>query len=134
MAAQAGRELEVHWGGQTAGERIACREKGVALGSEPIDITADDNSGWRTLLANDTAERQVTISISGVTKVDTLRDAWFNGNLTNSVDILYDDGGLISGTFHLSSYTDNGAYQDAVTFEAELRSSGTVTYTPATGA
>jgi hypothetical protein len=43
--------------------------------------------------------------------------------------ITYPDGGVLSGTFFLASYTDTGAYHDATTFQAELQSSGPVSYT-----
>ena len=61
---------------------------------------------------------------------DKLKDDWFNGDRMQTATITYPDGGVLSGTFFLASYTDTGAYNDATTFQAELQSSGPVSYTP----
>ena len=37
----------------------------------------------------------------------------------------------MQGTFYLASYSETGTYNEATVFEAELQSSGVVTYTPA---
>lgn len=132
MAAEAGRDLDMYWKGSTSGTRIACREKGLTLNGEPIDITADDNSGWRTLLASP-AQRNVGITLSGVAKDDTLRDDWFNDpTLQQDVDFIYEDGSQLSGTFQLVNYNETAAYNDAIMFDAELQSTGAITYTSAT--
>lgn len=130
MAASVGRSITFTWGNDSPPEEIpGVREKSAALNGEPIDITADDSSGWRELLSV-AAQDQVDISLSGVTKNDALKQDWFGGTRTQVATITYEDGGVLTGTFFLVSYTDTGAYNDAVTFEAELQSSGTVTYTP----
>lgn len=131
MAAEAGRDLDMYWGGQTSGTRIACREKSISSNGEPIDITADDNAGWRTLLSTP-AQKQVNLSLSGVTKLDTLRDDWHNGTIQQDVDLVYNDGSILSGTFHLVNYNETAAHNDAIMFDAELQSTGALTYTSAT--
>lgn len=51
MTASAGRQITVHFGGNSPTDLLAgVREKGVELNGEPIDITSDDDDGWRTLL------------------------------------------------------------------------------------
>jgi len=128
MVARAGRRIKFRWGTPPA-EIPGVREKGVTLNGEAIDVSADDSNGWRELLT-DPAEQQVDISLSGVTKVHTLKVDWFAGSRTKSAEIEYDDGAKISGTFYLSNYTETGVYNDAATFEATLQSSGVVTYAP----
>lgn len=127
MAAFAGRSVAFTWNGSSIS---GIREKGISLAGEPIDITSDEDSGWRSLLTDVPSQNEVGISLSGVVKVDTLRAAWFSGARTKTVTLTYPDGGTLSGTFVLSSYNETGNYKDATTFDATLMSSGTVTYTP----
>ena len=126
-----GRKIKFAWGGATPTNEIpGVREKSIALNGEAIDVTGDDSNGWREVL-EEAAENQVDISISGVTRNDALKQDWFAGTRTKAVTITYPDGAVLAGTFFLATYTDTGPYNDATTFEAELQSSGAVTYTPA---
>jgi TP901-1 family phage major tail protein len=130
MAARIGRKIKFRWGAVAPlAEVPGVREKGVTLNGEAVDVTADENNGWRELLA-DPAENQVEISLSGVTKSHVLKADWFAGTRTKLAEIEYDDGAKIGGTFYLSNYSETGVYNDAATFEATLMSSGVVTYTP----
>lgn len=125
MTANAGRRIELTWGGVAI---PGVREKSVALNGEPIDISSDDSLGWRELLADDPAENQVNISISGVTTSFKMKQDWFNNDRMQPVTITYPDGSTLTGEFYLSTYTDTGPYNDATTFEAELVSSGAVAF------
>jgi predicted secreted protein len=130
-----GRAIAFTWGDDggdpaTPFQIPGVREKGVALNGEPVDVSADDSSGWRELL-DVAAENQVDLSLSGVTREDQLKQDWFGGNRTKAVTITYPDGGVIAGDFYLANYNETGTYNDAVTFDAELQSTGVVTYTPA---
>lgn len=122
-----GRTIEFKWDGATIN---GVREKGISIAGEPVDVTSDENNGWRTLL-EEAGQNQIDISISGVVKVATLRAAWFAGARTKAVTLTYPGGAVLSGTFYLASYNETGPYNDATTFEASLQSSGPVTYTPA---
>lgn len=132
MAASAGRQITVNWGATSPATDLAdgLREKSIELSGEPIDITSDGDDGWRTLLAVP-AENQVNISLSGVTKDDLLKTAWFTGDRTEPCIITFADGSTMQGTFYLANYSETGTYNEATVFEAELQSSGVVTYTPA---
>lgn len=125
MAASAGRNLELKWG---TAEIPGVREKGLSLNGEPINVTSDEDSGRRMLLTV-SAEDEVNVTLSGVTKSNTLKAAWFSNARTETVTITYPNGDVIEGSFFLASYTDNGPYNDATTFDAELRSTGEVTFT-----
>jgi TP901-1 family phage major tail protein len=106
------------------------REKSVAINGEAIDVSADDSSGWRELLA-DPSEQQVDISVSGVAKSNVLKIAAFSNNArVKPITLEYPDGGIISGDFYLATYNETNPYKDAVTFEASLQSSGPVSYVP----
>lgn len=123
-----GRDIVFQWGGNSPGDTIlGVREKGIECSGEAIDVTSDENNGWRTLLS-EAGQNEVTISLSGVTKDNRLKTAWFT-NRTQPVFLTYPDGGVLSGNFYLQSYTDTGPYNDATTFEVELVSTGAVTFT-----
>lgn len=128
MTAHAGRAITLTW---NAVEVAGVRQKGIALNGEAIDVTSDEDDGWRTLLTV-AGQNEVTISLSGVTKSNALITDWFAGTRTRAVVITYPDGGEISGNFFLSAYTDTGPYNDATTFEATLVSTGAVAYDPPT--
>lgn len=111
------------------------RTKSMSLNGEPIDITSDDDAAVRKLM-DEPAELTMEITVSGITKSDTLRvealsttdrvlptEFGFPGSVTN---------GKIAGDFYLASYTETGEYQGAATFEATFQSTGALTYTAAT--
>lgn len=132
MAGRVGRQVRFNFGGESPADEIpGVREKGVEFNGEPIDVTSDENSGVRELLANISAQDEVNVSVSGVTKDTRMKQAWTNNQRTQPVVLEYPDGSRLSGTFFLSSYTETEPYNDASTFEATLMSSGVVTFTPA---
>lgn len=134
MVAQIGRKVILEVGAVGVSPLVAIpgvREKNVACSGEPIDITSDEDTGWRLLL-DEAAQNEVNVSISGVAKDDSLFLEWAAGTRTMSVRMVWPNTGLeMTGTFFLSSYSRNDPYNDAVTFDAELVSSGLVTFTPA---
>jgi len=130
MVAIAGRQVEFRWGDDSPMDEIpGVREKGIELNGEPIDITSDDDNGWRALLSI-AAENQVNISLSGVSKNARLRNDWFAGNRLMPARLTFPDGSVISGSFFLAAFTETATYNAAMAFEATLNSSGTVSFTP----
>lgn len=124
MAGYKGRKVLFTWNGAVI---PGVREKGITLNGEPVDLTSDDDNGWRQLMEdNGPAQKQVDVSLSGVTKSSTLKDNWFAGDQVGEVVITYPDGSSISGTFYLNNYSEGNPYNDAATFEASLQSSGEV--------
>jgi len=129
MAATNGRELKV----KKAGTVLAgVRTKTVAIAGEPIDITSDDDLGYRTMLG-DAGTYSIDLTVEGVTKDDTLRGIILTGGslLLTDITIEYPDGGEIEGDFFLAAVEDSGEYADALTFSASLQSSGPWVYTAA---
>jgi len=129
MAASSGRELLIKKGSSVI---AGVRTKTVTINGEAIDVTTDDDSGYRTLLG-DPATRMIDLSVEGITKDDTLRAIVAGGGsqMLTDITIEYPDGAVIAGDFYLVSVEEAGEYQDAVTFSASLQSSGEYTYTPA---
>lgn len=127
MSAFSGRQLNFEWKGT---DIAGVRTKSVSINGEPIDITSDDDNGWRTLLTDQAAQNQVDLSLSGVTKTSILKRDFFQNLRSGECRFEYPDGSVISGTFLLVTYTETGNYNDATTFEATLQSTGPVVFIP----
>lgn len=126
MAAAKGRELLIKRGTNVI---AGVRTKGVSFNGEPIDVTSDDDGGYRTLLT-DAGTQSIDLSVEGITKDANLRAVVMAGGslmLTN-ITIEYPDGAELSGNFFLTSLEETGTYNEAVTFSASLQSSGEWTY------
>lgn len=121
-----GRKIILTWGGATF---AGVRERSIALNGEPIDVSSDDDDGWRQILS-EAGENTVELSVSGVTTNNNLTTDWFAETRTKAVTITYPDGGVIAGSFFLASLQDTGPYKEATTFEATFQSTGEITYTP----
>ena len=129
MAAAKGRELLVKRGSSVI---AGIRTKGVAFNGEAIDVTTDDDSGYRTML-NDAGTYSVDLSIEGITKDNDLRSVVMAAGslMLTDISIEYPNGDELSGNFFLTSLEESGTYNDAVTFSGSLQSSGTFTFTAA---
>jgi predicted secreted protein len=126
MAAANGRELKIL---KNNNPIAGVRTKTVAIAGEPIDITSDDDLGYRTMLA-EAGTYSIDLTVEGVTKDDTLRSVILTGGtlLLTDISIEYPDGSTITGDFFLASVEDSGEYADALTFSASLQSSGAWVY------
>lgn len=134
MVAAAGRTVEVWWGTPTLVQVGGVREKSISANGEPIEITNDDDEGWRTFLDAATVNG-LEIGLSGVLVNNQLKIDWFAGasavgQRMQALEIRYPDGAVLAGNFYLQDFSDNGAHDDAVLFEATFMSSGAVTFTP----
>jgi predicted secreted protein len=126
MAATNGRELKILKNNVPI---AGVRTKTVAIAGEPIDITSDDDLGYRTMLA-EAGTYSIDLTVEGVTKDDVLRSVILTGGtlLLTDITIEYPDGSNIAGDFFLASVEDSGEYADALTFSASLQSSGAWVY------
>jgi TP901-1 family phage major tail protein len=134
-AAKIGRELLI----KKAGTVLAgVRTKSFSFAGEPVDVTTDDDTGFRTLLA-ESGQEAIDISVEGLTKDLVLRQAALGSGSLMLTDVTLEfpktgtqavSGDTISGNFFLSSLEESGTYNDAMTFSASLQSSGAWTYTP----
>lgn len=126
MAAAKGRTILFSWNG---GAILGLQEKDLELNGALIDITSDENGGWRTLL-DVSAQDEVNLTLSGVTKDRVLKDAWNSGARTAPCVMTDPDGTVLSGMFYLASYKEKASFKDARTFDVTLNSTGAITYTP----
>lgn len=131
MAKSAGRDFAVK---KNSTVIAAVRTKGVTWNGTPIDVTSDDDAPETTYLSDEFANTTLEITVEGLTDDDTLADLAFS---TTDADKHFTDltlekanGDVVSGTFILTSYAENGQYQEATTFTATLVRNGAHTWTP----
>ena len=109
------------------------RSKSVTVGVDNVDVTTDDDLGFRTLLA-EAGQVNLDISFDGVETDGVVRDLILVGGTSQQytdLTLTWPNGDVLSGTFNLGGYEESGTYNDAVTFSSSLQSSGSWTYTPA---
>jgi predicted secreted protein len=102
------------------------RAKSVRFNNDPIDVTYEEEDGFRHFLdVLDT--REVVIGIDGVLSaphVEQLIRPKIEGELID-VEIEFPDESLIAGDAYIQSLQITGEYRNAVTFSASLVISGT---------
>lgn len=125
MPASSGRELVLKRGTTIV---AGVRTKAMAITRAGIDVTSDDDAGFRTMLG-EPGQLELNVSVSGVTKDDVLRADAVNGVVLQAYTLEFEDGSTVTGNFFLATYTETGTYNEAVTFEAEIQSSGEFTFT-----
>lgn len=118
--------------------RIAgINSKSMSIAKEAIDITTDEDNGYRTLLA-EAGTKTLDISFSGVTKDLALRTLIMTEQSQLYPDITLEfppvgsqsAGDVISGNFYFNSMSETGGSSDgAVEFDGSLQSSGEWVYT-----
>lgn len=104
------------------------RTKTITINNEAIDITSDDDSGWRTLLGDDPALRSIDMSVEGITKDAQLIELATTGGsgLISSYELTFAGLGTFTGDFHIGSLELGAAYNEAVTFSCTISSSGPI--------
>ena len=108
------------------------KTKSVTINNEPIDITSDDDNGFRTMLA-DAGTMSVDMSVEGVVKDNQLVVlATGDGDLIKACSIDFPGVGTISGDFFIASLELGAPHNDQATFTASLQSSGAFTFSAAT--
>lgn len=115
---------------------MGINSKSLSLAKEPIDVTTDEDNGFRLLLA-DAGTKTLDISFSGVTKDTILRTLIMTdqSQLLTDITIQYPPygaqaaGDTITGDFYFNGFTENGGGSDgAVEFDGTLQSSGVWTW------
>ena len=130
MAGFNGRDFTFDWNSTTL---VGVRTRGMTVTNDHVDVTTDDDSGWRTLLATP-GLRSVEVSISGITSDEVLLAAIMAASVSGQT--LQADlpsslatPGNVSGTYVVTSFEQSGAHDGAVEWSATFASTGAVTYT-----
>ena len=134
MAAAASRDLLVK---KNSVVLAGINSKSMAVAKEPIDITTDDDNGYRTLL-DVSGTKTLDISFSGVTKDVLLRGLILTEQSQLLTDITLEfpktgaqatTGDVISGSFYFNGLSETGGGSDgAIEFDGTFQSSGEWTY------
>ena len=105
---------------------IGVRTKSVSINNEPIDITSDDDNGFRTLLNEDPAERSIDFTAEGILKDAALINLASAGGsmLISEYEMEIPGIGTFTGDFYFGNLEIGAEYNDAVTFSADIQSSG----------
>jgi len=132
MANTAGREMVVKKNDVAI---ASVRVTGLTWAGTPIDITTADDAGITTYLSGKFASETLEMSVEGLSDDDVFSDLAFGTSSTakHLTDITLErpNGDEVAGTFILTSYSETGNYQEAVTFSATLVRSGIHTWTAA---
>lgn len=130
MSALVGRKVYIRKGSGSPQVLVAAaRTKSLTMNGAPIDISSDDDSGYRTLIETDAATRSLDMSIEGVTKNADFLNQLASGNFVDDYEIEIQGVAIINGSFFLTSCAINAPYNEATTFTAELQSTGSFTVT-----
>ena len=127
------RDITITIGGQTIPGIIT---RDFSLSNTAIDVTDDQSSGYRELLAKG-GLKSLDLGVSGPVKDYALLDTLFESTqMVNCVVDLGDDGGTTESnlTFDalISELTFGGDANERSEFSATLLSSGAITYTAGT--
>lgn len=125
MAALSGRKLRIKKGSTAI---AGARTDNLTINNEPVDITDKDDLGWRTMLS-EAGVRSVDASVEGVIVDDVLIEAVMASNLISAYTVEIDGIGDFTGDWFISSLELGGEQADAVTFTANIQSSGAIVYT-----
>lgn len=130
MAGANGRALLIKWDGVTL---VGVRTRGYTITNDYVDVTTDDDNGWRTLLANP-GLRSMEATVSGISSDQILIAEVMKASITGEplVVELPTTTGTLAGTFLCSSFEQSGEHDGAVEFSATFMSNGAVTYTAGT--
>ncbi len=125
---QTGRNLKLTWDGTVI---AGTRTRGFTVTNDHVDVTSDDDNGYRTLLATP-GLRGIEATVGGVTKNQILLAEMMKANITGeplTIDLPTTTGTIV-GTFFVTSYEETGEHDGAAEFSATFMSSGIFTYTP----
>jgi TP901-1 family phage major tail protein len=134
MAGFNGRALTIDESSTTL---VGIRTRGFSITNDHVDVTTDDDNGWRTLLA-DPGLRSVEVTLSGITSDEvllaeimaaTVAEATIDINLPTGTAGGITTPGKLAGSFFVSSYEQTGEHDDAVEFSATFMSDGAIVYT-----
>ena len=114
-----------------AGQPIAgVMSKGVSIANEPVDVSSDDSTGFRELMAQ-SGTSTVDISLSGVTKnMELERSCIVNESKIYALVITYTDGSTLTLDGFLATYATTAEHAGAQSFDASFQSSGTYVFAP----
>lgn len=121
-----GRKVSISIGGTIV---ATARSKSLTINNTSINVTADDDAGVQKLL-DEMGEKAVDLSVDGMRLLAVTDLLDLSLTTTPKAAIIFDYGAYtIEGDFFQNSYSENMAYNDAVTFSSAFSSQAAVTKT-----
>lgn len=104
----------------------AVKTKTFSINKEPVDITTDDDAGWRKLLEDVVGTKSVDISVEGILKSNQLLTV---AEADTAVDLQFDVPTVrkYTGKFMLANFEIGAETAEGTTFSCSFQSSGVVT-------
>lgn len=129
MAGANGRDLKIEWGSSPT-TLVGVRTRGYTVTNDYVDVTTDDDLGWRTLLATP-GLRSVEVTVGGISSDQVLIGDIMAANITaKTLEVEFPiTTGKLAGSFLVSSFEQTGEHDGAVEFSATFMSTGAVAYT-----
>jgi TP901-1 family phage major tail protein len=129
MAGANGRDLKIEWGASPT-TLVGVRTRGYTVTNDYVDVTTDDDLGWRTLLATP-GLRSVEVTVGGISSDQVLIGDIMAANITaKTLEVEFPiTTGKLAGNFLVSSFEQTGEHDGAVEFSATFMSTGAVAYT-----
>jgi len=130
MAGFNGRAFTIDWDSTTL---VGVRTRTVSVTNDYVDVTTDDDAGWRALLT-DPGLRSLEVTVGGVTSDEVLLASIMAASITNTTltGNLPSDlttPGTLSGNFLISAFEQESDHDGEVAFSATFMSNGEITYT-----
>ena len=127
MAGANGRALTFDWDSTTL---LGVRTRGYTVSNTYVDVTTDDDAGWRKLLATP-GVRSVEATCGGISSDQVLLAEIMGASITGETLTIQLPltTGTLAGNFLVSSFEETGESDGAVEFTATFMSDGAVTYT-----
>lgn len=126
-----GRKVKLYQGDVATGTvYVGVTSKTLTINSESVDVTNDDDDGWRALL-NEAAVKSMDVSVEGVVKDESLFNEIISGNTLQGYALDIETVGTFASDFRFSNVEISAPTGDALRFTASLQSSGILTYTSA---
>jgi predicted secreted protein len=129
MSAKTGRLFKIKKNNVTL---LGVKSKSMTRNNEPVDVTTDDENGFRTVMA-EPGTYSFEMSVDIVVKDAVLRDlAMATGSaMLTDITLEFENGDTCACSLFLTNYEQSGATNGAVEASASLQSSGPWVYTKA---
>lgn len=133
MAGFNGRQLVIDYDSTTL---AGVRTRGLSVSNDYVDVTNDDDSGWRTLLANP-GVRSLEVTVSGITSDEVMLAAIMAANISAEavsaeLPTSLATPGTVAGNYLVSSLEISGEHDGATEYSVTFMSTGAITYTAST--
>ena len=134
MAGFNGRKLTIDWDSVTL---VGVKTRGFSITNDHVDVTTDDDVGWRKVLA-DPGLRSIEVTVGGIVSDEILVAEMMKASIEGEpLDMLLPTGtaagvstpGKLAGQFVVSSFEQTGESDGSVEFSATFMSDGEITYT-----